>query len=122
LSTLLPFLEEQLRARESAGLIRRRLARDGAQQPEQEVRRMDVARLAGMCRAVMMHRAGLTLIEGAGGWRVPVNPRQFLSDLAKVLDIPVVLVVGIRLGCINHALLTAQAVHLDGVRLAGLPM
>ncbi|MES3007163.1 MAG: dethiobiotin synthase [Pseudomonadota bacterium] len=86
---------------------------------EQEGRRIDIARLEGMCRGVMMRRAKLTVIEGAGGWRVPINSRQFLSDLAKVLDIPVILVVGIRLGCINHALLTAQAIHLDGVRLAG---
>jgi dethiobiotin synthetase len=86
---------------------------------EQEGRRIDIARVEGMCRGVMMRRAGLTLIEGAGGWRVPINSRQFLSGLAKVLEIPAILVVGIRLGCINHALLTAQAIHLDGVRLAG---
>lgn len=86
---------------------------------EQEGRRIDIARLEGMCRGVMMRRAGLTLVEGAGGWRVPINSRQFLSGLAKVLEIPTILVVGIRLGCINHALLTAQAIHLDGVRLAG---
>jgi dethiobiotin synthetase len=86
---------------------------------EQEGRRIDIARVEGMCRGVMMRRAGLTVIEGAGGWRVPINSRQFLSGLAKVLEIPAILVVGIRLGCINHALLTAQAIHLDGVRLAG---
>ncbi len=86
---------------------------------EQEGRRIDIARVEGMCRGVMMRRAGLTLIEGAGGWRVPINSRQFLSGLARVLEIPTILVVGIRLGCINHALLTAQAIHLDGVRLAG---
>ncbi|MDO8271339.1 MAG: dethiobiotin synthase [Gammaproteobacteria bacterium] len=86
---------------------------------EQEGRRIDIARVEGMCRGVMMRRAGLTVIEGAGGWRVPINSRQFLSGLAKVLEIPTILVVGIRLGCINHALLTAQAIHLDGVRLAG---
>ncbi len=86
---------------------------------EQEGRRIDIARVEGMCRGVMMRRAGLTVIEGDGGWRVPINSRQFLSGLAKVLEIPTILVVGIRLGCINHALLTAQAIHLDGVRLAG---
>ncbi len=86
---------------------------------EQEGRRLGLARVEGMCRGVMMRRAGLTLIEGAGGWRVPINSRQFLSGLARVLEIPTILVVGIRLGCINHALLTAQAIHLDGVRLAG---
>lgn len=86
---------------------------------EQEGKRLDVSRLEGICRAAMMQRAGLTLIEGAGGWRVPLNPRHFLSDLALALNVPVILVVGIRLGCINHALLTAQAIHNDGARLAG---
>lgn len=86
---------------------------------EQEEKRLDVSRLEGICRAAMLLRAGLTVIEGAGGWRVPLNSRHFLSDLARALNIPVILVVGIRLGCINHALLTAQAIHHDGVTLAG---
>lgn len=86
---------------------------------EQEGKRLDVSRLEGICRAVMMLRADLTVIEGAGGWRVPLNPRHFLSDIALALNVPVILVVGIRLGCINHALLTAQAIHNDGVTLAG---
>ncbi|MCC5812310.1 MAG: dethiobiotin synthase [Ectothiorhodospiraceae bacterium] len=59
------------------------------------------------------------LVEGAGGWRVPLGPREGFPDLARELDYPVVLVVGIRLGCINHALLTAEAARADGRRLAG---
>lgn len=86
---------------------------------EKEGRRLDAARLEGICRASLMQRADLTLIEGAGGWRVPINGRQHLSDLVVMLNIPVILVVGVRLGCINHALLTAEAIRADGVRLAG---
>ena len=85
----------------------------------QEGRKLDAGRLEGFCRAVLMKRAGLTLIEGAGGWQVPLNGRQSLADLAKLLGVPVVLVVGMRLGCINHALLTARAIHADGLEIAG---
>ncbi len=61
----------------------------------------------------------LILIEGAGGWRVPLNDHQYFSDIPKRLDCPVVLVVGLRLGCINHALLTVEAIQNDGLKLAG---
>jgi len=82
-------------------------------------RRLQVSRLAGLCRGVMLGGADLTLIEGAGGWRVPVNDRETLADLARELAAPVLLVVGMRLGCINHALLTAEAIRRDGLALAG---
>lgn len=59
------------------------------------------------------------VVEGAGGWLVPLGPGLDISALAKVLDLPVVLVVGIRLGCINHALLTMRAIREDGVRWQG---
>jgi dethiobiotin synthetase len=82
-------------------------------------RRIGVDRLAGFCQGVLMQRAGFTLIEGAGGWRVPINDREYLSDVARALQLPVLLVVGLRLGCLNHALLTAEAIHRDGLTLAG---
>jgi len=78
-----------------------------------------VDRLVGFCRGVMMQRADFTLIEGAGGWRVPLNGRETLAELPKALNIPVILVVGMRLGCINHALLSAEAIHRDGLQIAG---
>ena len=85
----------------------------------QQVRRsLSVDRLAGFCRGVL-NSADLTLVEGAGGWRVPLNPTETLADLAAVLKLPVILVVGIRLGCISHALLTAEAIARDGLQLAG---
>lgn len=68
---------------------------------------------------VLAQQADLTLIEGAGGWRVPLNQRETLADLATALQLPVILVVGMKLGCINHALLTAEAIIHDGLPLAG---
>ncbi|NKB36306.1 MAG: dethiobiotin synthase [Gammaproteobacteria bacterium] len=59
------------------------------------------------------------VIEGAGGWRVPLSASSSLSDLVAELNIPVVLVVGLRLGCINHALLTAESILNDNRTLAG---
>lgn len=58
-------------------------------------------------------------VEGAGGWRVPLGPRLRTADIPLKLNIPVVLVIGIRLGCLNHALLTAEAIQADGCQLAG---
>ena len=82
-------------------------------------KRMDASRLAGFTRGVLSQGAQLTLVEGAGGWRVPLNERQTLADLVIELQLPVILVVGMKLGCINHAVLTAEAIQRDGLRLAG---
>ncbi|WP_116368508.1 dethiobiotin synthase [Parahaliea mediterranea] len=86
---------------------------------QQAGRRLQAGRLAGLCRGVMGGAAEVTLIEGAGGWRVPLNDRETLADLARALNTPVILVVGMRLGCINHALLSAEAIARDGLVLAG---
>jgi dethiobiotin synthetase len=67
----------------------------------------------------LLERADVVLVEGAGGWRVPLSDTQTLADLAVAMAAPVVLVVGLRLGCLNHALLTAEAICADGLRLAG---
>lgn len=63
--------------------------------------------------------ADLCLIEGAGGWRVPINNRETMADLARCLNIPVILVVGMRLGCLNHAMLSVEAIERDGLKLHG---
>ena len=63
--------------------------------------------------------ADAVVVEGAGGFHVPLNDTQTGADLAERLALPVVLVVGLRLGCQNHALLTAEAVRARGLRLAG---
>jgi dethiobiotin synthetase len=63
--------------------------------------------------------ADFVVVEGAGGFRVPLNTHEDTADLAWRLGLPVVLVVGMRLGCLNHTLLTAQAIRARGLRLAG---
>lgn len=59
------------------------------------------------------------VVEGVGGWMVPLAPGLFASDLPRAWDLPVILVVGLRLGCLSHALLTARAIEADGCRLLG---
>ncbi|MGZ8243867.1 dethiobiotin synthase [Methylomagnum sp.] len=63
--------------------------------------------------------ADCVLVEGVGGWQAPLNRRERVSDLAVALDLPVILVVGLRLGCLNHALLTYESMRASGVRFAG---
>jgi dethiobiotin synthetase len=63
--------------------------------------------------------ADCVIVEGAGGFRVPLSADHDTADLARRLQLPVVLVVGVRLGCINHALLTASAIAAMGLNLAG---
>jgi dethiobiotin synthetase len=59
------------------------------------------------------------VVEGAGGWLAPVNGHQTMSDLARALSLPALLVVGLKLGCLNHAQLSWRAIRSDGVPLAG---
>ena len=71
------------------------------------------------------YQPDLLLMEGAGGWRLPLTvgdeytPTYYLSDVVKSLKIDVILVVGMRLGCLNHALLTAEAIRADGLAIKG---
>lgn len=64
-------------------------------------------------------KADIVVVEGAGGFLVPINQQQTGADLAKLLNLPAILVVGMRLGCLSHALLTAQAIQAAGLTLAG---
>jgi dethiobiotin synthetase len=68
---------------------------------------------------LIQQQADLVVVEGAGGWLVPLNNTTTMADLAKQLKLDVVLVVGIRLGCINHALLTATAIQQSGLEFKG---
>lgn len=61
----------------------------------------------------------ICIVEGVGGWMVPLNEDETVAHMAAVLQIPIVLVVGIRLGCINHALLTIEQIERDGLPLLG---
>ena len=69
-------------------------------------------------------QADAIVVEGAGGWLVPLSdappaPALSIADLALALQLPVVLVVGLKLGCLNHAMLTAMAIRAQGLELAG---
>ncbi|NGN96922.1 dethiobiotin synthase [Grimontia sp. S25] len=64
-------------------------------------------------------RSEFTLVEGAGGWRVPVTYDTTLADWVVGEKLPVILVVGIKLGCLNHAYLTAEAIRRDGMEIVG---
>ena len=68
---------------------------------------------------VLRRSADVIVVEGVGGFLVPLNEREDAGDLAVALALPVVLVVGMRLGCLNHALLTQQAILARSLRLAG---
>ena len=80
--------------------------------------RIDIAAIVAAFRQLSA-MADRTVVEGVGGFCVPLNTREDTADLAQALGLPVVLVVGLRLGCLNHALLTAQAIRARGLRLAG---
>lgn len=80
---------------------------------------LTVPELLASMQRLLYRRADLTLVEGAGGWRVPLSDDASLSDLAIALNLPVILVVGVRLGAINHARLTLEAIIRDGLHVAG---
>ena len=63
--------------------------------------------------------ADVVVVEGVGGWAAPLSSSLMQADLVRALELPVVLVVGLRLGCLNHALLSARAIAADGCRLIG---
>ncbi len=79
---------------------------------------IDVSRLVACYRELARH-ADAVVVEGAGGFYVPLSDDETGADLAQALALPVVLVVGLRLGCLNHALLTAEAIRARGLTLAG---
>lgn len=81
-------------------------------------RRIEIGRIVTAYRALAA-QADAVVVEGAGGFLVPLSDTETGADLAVALDLPVILVVGLRLGCLNHALLTRDAVSQRGLRLAG---
>lgn len=84
----------------------------------EEGRPIELSRLsAGL--AALQQQADWVLTEGAGGWFTPLSEEHTFADWVIQEQLPVVLVVGVKLGCINHAMLTAQAVQASGLRLAG---
>jgi dethiobiotin synthetase len=67
----------------------------------------------------LVRGSDFVIVEGAGGWLAPISRTQSMADLAVVLEIPVLLVVGLRLGCLNHAALTRDAIEAKGAHFAG---
>lgn len=98
----------------------------GAKSPhiaaEEENRRVRASQIVGLVRGTITKAAPATdliLIEGAGGWHCPLNARERYSDVMRELGYPVILVIGIRLGCLNHAMLTYESIVSSGVPIAG---
>ena len=67
----------------------------------------------------LRERADWIVVEGVGGWNVPLAERLMLADVVRAMQLPVIVVVGLRLGCLNHALLTIEAIQRDEIALAG---
>jgi len=80
--------------------------------------RIEIPRIRAAFEALAAE-ADVVVVEGVGGLLVPLSAQQDAADLAVALDLPLILVVGMRLGCINHALLTAEAMAARGLKLAG---
>jgi dethiobiotin synthetase len=75
-----------------------------------------------VCSAIlsaMQYNADVNVIEGVGGWSVPLNNTELISEIVTELEIPIILVVGIKLGCLNHAILTHQQILASGGKLVG---
>ena len=83
---------------------------------EEAGRLIDVEKISVLAKTI---EADYLIIEGVGGWCVPLGENRLLAELAKATSDEVIVVVGMRLGCINHALLTAAQVERDGMQLKG---
>ncbi|MFQ6371408.1 dethiobiotin synthase [Shewanella sp. YIC-542] len=78
--------------------------------PESVLSRLDLTQYA---------MADFCLMEGAGGWRLPLGQNRYLSETVAALAMPVIVVVGMKLGCLNHAVMTEELIRADGLRVAG---
>lgn len=86
---------------------------------EQENVALTVNSINEALKPALSQSADFILIEGAGGWHTPLNQQECYSDWVRSADLPVILVVGVKLGAINHALLTQESIQKAGLRLAG---
>lgn len=71
------------------------------------------------CFEQLENKSDVVVVEGVGGWYAPITCHTTVADLAETLNLPIILVVGLRLGCLNHALLTAQAIRQSSLSIAG---
>lgn len=81
--------------------------------------RISLAQISQGLDSLLAIKPDILLVEGAGGWRLPLGHGHFMSDFAAQRKMPVILVVGMKLGCLNHALLTVEAIKQDGLPIAG---
>jgi dethiobiotin synthetase len=79
---------------------------------------LDLAAIHSCCERISFG-SDWTLVEGAGGWLAPLTDRETIADLARLLDFPVLMIVGLKLGCLNHAQLTWNAIAASDCRRAG---
>ncbi len=82
-------------------------------------RELTAQQIVEACQPVLNSAADIIVIEGIGGWMVPINQSETMADVAKEFGLPVILVVGMRLGCLNHGLLTYEAIRKSDLPLAG---
>ncbi len=80
--------------------------------------RIEIARIL-QCYRELAAQADIVIVEGAGGFCVPINESETSADMTQQLALPIILVVGVRLGCLNHALLTMSAIEARGLKCAG---
>lgn len=80
---------------------------------------MTVDALTKAYRRIQAYQSDITIVEGAGGWCLPINDREFLYQWVKREQLDVILVVGVKLGCLNHALLTQAFIHHQGLNIVG---
>lgn len=81
--------------------------------------RLSVTSLFEACQPVLNIEADVLIIEGAGGFLLPLNAQDTMADFARLLNFPVILVVGMKLGCLNHALLTSRSIKMHELQTAG---
>jgi dethiobiotin synthetase len=87
---------------------------------EEQGQSISLPELQNHYERIKAYHADILLVEGAGGWRLPINNKgQYLSDFVIQNQMPVIVVVGMRLGCLNHALLTLQAIENDQLDCVG---
>lgn len=80
---------------------------------------LTVKGILNLCQPALSAPSDFLIIEGAGGWKVPINQTETMADLALSFKLPIILVVGVRLGCINHTLLSVESIQKSGAQLAG---
>lgn len=81
--------------------------------------KLSVNKILEACKPSLERQVDYLIIEGAGGWKVPINSHETMADLALSFKLPVIVVVGMRLGCINHTLLTIDSIQRSGAKVVG---